>query len=46
MEGLARILLLLLAVAVVINLIDGGRAGAIDWLRAKFLGKTETEGAR
>lgn len=39
MEELARFLLLLLAVAVVINLVRGGRGGVAEWLRAKFLGK-------
>jgi hypothetical protein len=40
---LARLLLLLLGVALVARLAEGGwsgRGGVQDWLRAKFLGKT------
>lgn len=45
MEQLAQLLLLLLAVAFVINLIPGtkrrgGADGARDWLRSKFLGRS------
>lgn len=40
MEELSGILLLLIATALVINLIKGGRAGVTAWLRAKALGRT------
>ncbi|MFL5901242.1 MAG: hypothetical protein ACJ75S_08605 [Solirubrobacterales bacterium] len=39
MEELARLLLLLVAVALVINLIKHGPDGAKKWLAAKFLGR-------
>jgi hypothetical protein len=39
-EELARVLLLVLVIAVVLNLVQGGRARAADWFRAKFLGKS------
>lgn len=38
MEELARVLLLLMAAALAINLVQAGPAGAKDWLRAKFIG--------
>jgi hypothetical protein len=38
MEELSRLVLLLIAVALVINLIKHGPAGAKAWLGAKFLG--------
>lgn len=39
MEELARVLLLLIAVALVINLIKNGPEGVKAWLAAKFLGR-------
>ena len=39
MEELSRLLLLLVAVALVINLIKHGPDGAKAWLAAKFLGR-------
>ena len=39
MEELARVLLALLALALVINLARRGPSGPRDWLRAKFLGR-------
>jgi hypothetical protein len=37
-EGLARILLALLALALLLQVIERGPGGAAAWLRAKFLG--------
>ena len=39
MEELSRLLILLIAVALVINLIKHGPAGVKAWLEAKFLGR-------
>ncbi len=39
MEELSRLLLLLVAVALVINLIKHGPDGVKKWLAAKFLGR-------
>jgi hypothetical protein len=40
MEELARVVLVMLAIALVINLIQHGPGGVRTWLRAKMLGKT------
>lgn len=40
MEQLAQIIVLLLIAALAIATIQGGPAGARNWWRAKFLGKT------
>jgi len=39
-DTLAQLILGLLALALTINLIQGGRPGARQWLRSKFLGQT------
>lgn len=39
MEEFARLLILLVTVALVINLIKNGPEGVKAWLRAKFLGR-------
>lgn len=39
MEELARIVLLVLGVALLLNLAQRGPTGVRDWLRAKFLGR-------
>ena len=39
MESLARVIVGLLAVALLIRLVTDGWAGVGDWLRAKFLGE-------
>jgi hypothetical protein len=44
MEELARLFLLLIAVALVINLIKHGPAGVRAWLGAKFLGRKAPPG--
>jgi hypothetical protein len=38
-EAFARLLLVLVAVALTINLVQGGPGQVREWLRAKFLGK-------
>lgn len=38
MESLASILLMLLAVALLINFAKGGTGGVGEWLHAKFIG--------
>jgi hypothetical protein len=45
-EELARLFLAFLAVALLIQVVSRGPAGAADWLRAKFLGKTPKGAAR
>lgn len=35
---------MLLAVALAVRFVDDGPAGAGDWMRAKFLGKTRRRG--
>lgn len=42
MEELARLALLLLAVALAINLVTNGTAGVKAWAAAKFLGRSGT----
>jgi hypothetical protein len=37
-EEFAGFLLMLLAAAIAINLVNGGRQGVRDWLHAKFIG--------
>lgn len=44
MEELSRLLLLLVAVALVINLIKHGPDGVKAWLAAKFLGRNPPPG--
>lgn len=39
MEELARLLLAFLLLALLLNLINGGRQGVRGWFSAKFLGK-------
>lgn len=39
MEGLAGVVLLLLALAIAVNVVNHGPAGAKAWARAKFLGR-------
>lgn len=38
MEGLARLLLALLALVLLLQVIERGPGGAVTWLRAWFLG--------
>jgi hypothetical protein len=40
MEQLARLFLLLLFLAVLINLVARGPRGVSEWMRAKFLGRS------
>lgn len=39
MESLARVVLGLVVLALLLNVVRRGPGGAVDWLRAKYLGR-------